>query len=167
MNKAKGAKALSQELQASDIPPHVYTVADRTYSQMMAHKRDQSVIVSGESGAGKTESCKRVMAYLAHLSGASQAQPQHLGAGGAGGNKMADIEQRVLECNPFLEAFGNAKTLRNNNSSRFGKFINIQYASDKQGCIAGVEMQHYLLEKSRLVSTPTGERNYHVLCQLC
>jgi myosin heavy subunit len=123
---------------------------------MMSRKKDQSVIVSGESGAGKTESCKRVMAYLAHLSTD--------GSSAGGGSTMSDTEQRVLECNPFLEAFGNAKTGRNNNSSRFGKFINIQYVDN---CIAGVEMQHYLLEKSRLVSTAPNERNYHIFCQLC
>jgi myosin-5 len=102
----------SSESQSDGIPPHVYTVADRSFSQMMSRKKDQSVIVSGESGAGKTESCKRVMAYLAHLStdGGKQAGGQQAGAG------MSDTEQRVLECNPFLEAFGNAKTGRNNNS---------------------------------------------------
>ncbi|KAE9550793.1 hypothetical protein FO519_005996 [Halicephalobus sp. NKZ332] len=130
------------------MPPHVFAIADMAYRDMKRLKRSQSVIVSGESGAGKTEAQKLILKYLCDCWG---------GATGA-------IEERLLETNPILEAFGNAKTLRNNNSSRFGKFVEIHFNSKFN--VAGGLVSHYLLEKSRLCHQSVGERNYHIFYQL-
>ena len=128
--------------------PHVYRVASAAYDDMIRHRKNQAVIISGESGAGKTETTKIAMGFLASV-----------GGGGAG------VESRVLQTNPILEAFGNAKTLRNDNSSRFGKLIDIGF--DRGGVITGASVQTYLLEKSRVTSQSEGERGYHVFYQLC
>lgn len=145
--------------------PHVFCVADMAYRQMLdtadPTKKNQSMIVSGESGAGKTEACKYIMRYLASLSerycaSAARATDRRSSA-------TVRVEQQVLSCNPFLEAMGNAKTVRNDNSSRFGKFLKIEY--DK-GRIIGARMEHYLLEKARVVAPSDGERNYHIFYQL-
>ena len=128
--------------------PHVYRVASAAYDEMIRHRKNQAVIISGESGAGKTETTKIAMGFLASV-----------GGGGAG------VESRVLQTNPILEAFGNAKTLRNDNSSRFGKLIDIGF--DRGGVITGASVQAYLLEKSRVTSQSEGERGYHVFYQLC
>jgi hypothetical protein len=145
--------------------PHVFTVAERAYKAMREEanpsRKNQSMIVSGESGAGKTEACKRIMQYLAYLSEGYSARFERRESIAA---KTSNIEQRVLDCNPFLEAFGNAMTLRNNNSSRFGKFLKIEY---QRGYIVGARMRHYLLEKARVVSPQSGERNYHIFYMLC
>mmetsp|Transcript_36306 Transcript_36306/g.58686 ORF Transcript_36306/g.58686 Transcript_36306/m.58686 type:complete len:1509 (-) Transcript_36306:778-5304(-) len=133
-----------------DNKPHVFAISDSAYRAMIREKKSQSILVSGESGAGKTETTKLCMQYLAAVSG--------------GGKGTSRIAQQVLESNPILEAFGNAKTLRNNNSSRFGKFIEIQF--DKEGHVAGASIQTYLLEKSRVIGQAAGERNYHVFYQL-
>mmetsp|Transcript_20530 Transcript_20530/g.43017 ORF Transcript_20530/g.43017 Transcript_20530/m.43017 type:complete len:1459 (-) Transcript_20530:62-4438(-) len=138
-----------------DRIPHVYSVANAAYDLLVNNKKDQSVIVSGESGAGKTEACKKVMTFLAETS-------SNIGSSSSTGT-VATVEQRVMDCNPFLEAFGNAKTVRNDNSSRFGKFIKIEYQNKK---ITGASMCHYLLEKSRVVKNNPGERNYHIFYQL-
>eukprot|EP00004_Rigifila_ramosa_P020691 TRINITY_DN5403_c0_g1_i2.p1 TRINITY_DN5403_c0_g1~~TRINITY_DN5403_c0_g1_i2.p1 ORF type:complete len:1321 (-),score=360.16 TRINITY_DN5403_c0_g1_i2:49-3759(-) len=131
------------------LPPHVFAVCDRAYRLMKSEKRSQSIIVSGESGAGKTETSKIVMRYLAAV----------------GGKKgIGELEQRILEANPILEALGNAKTLRNNNSSRFGKFTEIHF--NKTHHVCGAAIVTYLLEKSRLVFQNPGERNYHIFYQL-
>ena len=118
--------------------------------------KSQSILVSGESGAGKTETCKLIMNYLAYLGGYTE-MATNLGTRG--------VETKVLESNPLLEAFGNAKTSRNDNSSRFGKFTEIQF--DSQWRIAGAAIRTYLLERSRVVSVNDPERNYHVFYQLC
>ncbi|KAL6506964.1 hypothetical protein OROHE_022401 [Orobanche hederae] len=128
--------------------PHVYAVADTAYNDMMKDETNQSIIISGESGAGKTETAKIAMQYLAAL-------------GGGGGG----IESEVLQTSCVLEAFGNAKTSRNDNSSRFGKLIEIHFSST--GKICGAKIQTFLLEKSRVVQLAQGERSYHIFYQLC
>ncbi|UMM10823.1 hypothetical protein L5515_000419 [Caenorhabditis briggsae] len=128
--------------------PHIFAIADKAYREMRRNKTSQSIIVSGESGAGKTESQKAVLKYLCENWG-SEAGP---------------IQQRLLETNPILEAFGNAKTLRNNNSSRFGKFVQIHFS--ESGSVAGGFISHYLLETSRVCRQSSGERNYHIFYQL-
>jgi len=112
--------------------------------------------VSGESGAGKTETSKHIMQYLAWLGGKLDASTIE---------KDVNIEQKVLESNPLLEAFGNAKTVRNDNSSRFGKFTEIQF--DSKGRISGAAIRTYLLERSRVVNITDPERNYHIFYQIC
>lgn len=128
--------------------PHVYAIADTAYHEMMRDGINQSIIISGESGAGKTETAKIAMQYLA----------AH--AGGSGG-----IENEVLQTSSVLEAFGNAKTSRNDNSSRFGKLIEIHFSN--MGRICGAKIQTFLLEKSRVVQLANGERSYHIFYQLC
>ncbi|XP_035817765.1 myosin-17 isoform X6 [Zea mays] len=119
---------------------------------MINEGKSNSVLVSGESGAGKTETTKLLMRYLAFL-------------GGRSGTGERTVEQQVLESNPVLEAFGNAKTVRNNNSSRFGKFVEIQF--DKSGKISGAAIRTYLLERSRVCQINSPERNYHCFYFLC
>jgi len=138
------------------LGPHIYAIADLSYRQMMAPERkSQAILISGESGAGKTESTKIVMRYLTTL-------------GTAGTDNEDDgeisIMDRVMQSNPILEAFGNAKTLRNDNSSRFGKFIELGFS--RGGQLLGAKIQTYLLEKVRLGSHASGERNYHIFYQL-
>jgi myosin V len=139
-----------------DLEPHVFAVADRSYRQMMAEgRKSQSILISGESGAGKTESTKIVMSYLTTLGGMGM-EEQKTGE--------LSIMERVLQSNPVLEAFGNARTLRNDNSSRFGKFIELGFS--RAGHLLGARVQTYLLEKVRLAFHATGERNYHIFYQL-
>ncbi|GCB62747.1 hypothetical protein scyTo_0013109, partial [Scyliorhinus torazame] len=130
------------------LPPHVYAIADKAYRDMKVHKLSQSIIVSGESGAGKTENTKFVLRYLTESYGTGQ-----------------DIDERIVEANPLLEAFGNAKTVRNNNSSRFGKFVEIHF--NEKNAVVGGFVSHYLLEKSRICTQSTEERNYHIFYRLC
>ncbi|XP_027095325.2 myosin-1 [Coffea arabica] len=127
--------------------PHVYAITDTAMREMIRDEVNQSIIISGESGAGKTETAKIAMQYLAALGGGS------------------GIEYEILKTNPILEAFGNAKTLRNDNSSRFGKLIEIHFS--ETGKIAGANIQTFLLEKSRVVQCTEGERSYHIFYQLC
>ncbi|CBJ27444.1 myosin-like protein [Ectocarpus siliculosus] len=143
----------------SRLPPHVYAIADDAYRLMNNptsenQKRNQSILVSGESGAGKTETTKIVMKYLAILGGHDSEALL------AGDDSVKSIEQQVLQSNPILEAFGNARTVRNDNSSRFGKFIQIDF--DKDGFLIGAGIRTFLLEKIRLVHTSEGERNFHI-----
>ncbi|XP_031488520.1 myosin-17-like [Nymphaea colorata] len=135
-----------------ELSPHVFAVADVAYRAMINEGKSNSILVSGESGAGKTETTKMLMRYLAFL-------------GGRSGTEGRTVEQQVLESNPVLEAFGNAKTVRNNNSSRFGKFVEIQF--DKSGRISGAAVRTYLLERSRVCQISSPERNYHCFYLLC
>lgn len=142
----------------SKLGPHVYAIADLSYRQMMAAgRKSQSILISGESGAGKTESTKIVMLYLTTLGTA------HIGGGEEKSGDL-NIMERVLQSNPILEAFGNARTLRNDNSSRFGKFIELGFS--RSGSLLGAKVQTYLLEKVRLGFHASGERNYHIFYQL-
>ncbi|CAD6237106.1 unnamed protein product [Miscanthus lutarioriparius] len=145
MEKYKGANL-------GDLDPHVFAIADVSYRQMINEGKCNSILVSGESGAGKTETTKLLMRYLAFLGGRSVTGER-------------TVEQQVLESNPVLEAFGNAKTVRNNNSSRFGKFVEIQF--DKSGKISGAAIRTYLLERSRVCQINSPERNYHCFYFLC
>ncbi|XP_044471715.1 myosin-17-like [Mangifera indica] len=145
MEQYKGA-------QFGELSPHVFAVADVAYRAMINEGKSNSILVSGESGAGKTETTKMLMRYLAYL-------------GGRSGVEGRTVEQQVLESNPVLEAFGNAKTVRNNNSSRFGKFVELQF--DKNGRISGAAVRTYLLERSRVCQVSDPERNYHCFYLLC
>ncbi|CAN8288380.1 unnamed protein product [Cochlearia groenlandica] len=131
----------------SNNSPHVYAITDIAIREMIRDEVNQSIIISGESGAGKTETAKIAMQYLAALGGGS------------------GIEYEILKTNPILEAFGNAKTLRNDNSSRFGKLIEIHFS--ETGKISGAKIQTFLLEKSRVVQCAQRERSYHIFYQLC
>ncbi|XP_022975454.1 myosin-6-like [Cucurbita maxima] len=139
-----------------ELSPHPFAIANSAYRQMINEGISQSILVSGESGAGKTESTKMLMRYLAHVGGRD---------GGKAATGERSVEQQVLESNPVLEAFGNAKTVRNNNSSRFGKFVEIQF--DRSWRISGAAIRTYLLERSRVCQVSDPERNYHCFYMLC
>lgn len=131
-------------------PPHIYALADSMYRNMMIDAESQCVIISGESGAGKTVSAKYIMSYIAQISG--------------GGQKVQHIKDVIIKSNPLLEAFGNAATLRNWNSSRFGKYVEIEFGFG--GEPIGGKISNFLLEKSRVVSLGKGERCFHIMYQL-
>ncbi|XP_055007258.1 unconventional myosin-If-like [Boleophthalmus pectinirostris] len=127
-------------------PPHIFALADLMFRNMMIDSENQCVIISGESGAGKTVAAKFIMSYISKVSG--------------GGAKVQRVKDIILQSNPLLEAFGNAKTVRNNNSSRFGKYVEIQFCGG--GAPDGGKISNFLLEKSRVVSQNAGERNFHI-----
>ncbi|XP_077111675.1 unconventional myosin-Ie-like isoform X2 [Ranitomeya variabilis] len=131
-------------------PPHIYALADTMYRNMLIDGENQCVIISGESGAGKTVAAKYIMGYVSKVSG--------------GGPRVQHVKDIILKSNPLLEAFGNAKTVRNNNSSRFGKYFEIQFS--RGGEPDGGKISNFLLEKSRVVSQNTVERNFHIFYQL-
>uniref|UniRef100_A0A670JVA8 Myosin IE n=1 Tax=Podarcis muralis TaxID=64176 RepID=A0A670JVA8_PODMU len=131
-------------------PPHIYALADNMYRNMLIDGENQCVIISGESGAGKTVAAKYIMGYISKVSG--------------GGPKVQHVKEIILKSNPLLEAFGNAKTVRNNNSSRFGKYFEIQFS--RGGEPDGGKISNFLLEKSRVVSQNPGERSFHIYYQL-
>jgi myosin V len=137
-----------QDVQNMD--PHIFAVSEDAFQKMIQYDQNQSIIVSGESGAGKTVSAKYTMRYFANVGGSSE---------------ETQVEKKVLASNPIMEAFGNAKTTRNDNSSRFGKFIQIDF--NRKHHIVGANMKTYLLEKSRVVFQSDNERNYHIFYQLC
>eukprot|EP00455_Lapot_gusevi_P019546 TRINITY_DN2088_c0_g1_i2.p1 TRINITY_DN2088_c0_g1~~TRINITY_DN2088_c0_g1_i2.p1 ORF type:complete len:303 (+),score=98.18 TRINITY_DN2088_c0_g1_i2:88-996(+) len=134
-----------------ELPPHIFALADDTYHKMMSYKENQCIIITGESGSGKTESSKLIMQYISAVSGK--------------GAEVTAVKERMLSSNPVLEAFGNAKTVNNNNSSRFGKYMEILF--DVAGDPIGGRVTNYLLEKSRVVGPSVGERNFHIFYQLC
>uniref|UniRef100_A0A5S6Q9V9 Myosin motor domain-containing protein n=1 Tax=Trichuris muris TaxID=70415 RepID=A0A5S6Q9V9_TRIMR len=138
------------------LDPHIYAVAEEAFASMNSFKKNQSVIVSGESGAGKTVSAKHIMEYLAYGSNVKR---------GSDNSLEIPIDVQILASNPLIEAFGNAKTNRNDNSSRFGKFMQLLF--DNCNTLLGARLETYLLEKCRVVAQGKGERNYHIFYQLC
>uniref|UniRef100_A0A8C7J6R1 Myosin, heavy chain 14, non-muscle n=1 Tax=Oncorhynchus kisutch TaxID=8019 RepID=A0A8C7J6R1_ONCKI len=147
-----------------EMPPHIYAISEAAYRSMLQDREDQSILCTGESGAGKTENTKKVIQYLAHVASSHK-------TGTLGRNKEAsqsvqygELERQLLQANPILEAFGNAKTVKNDNSSRFGKFIRINF--DVAGYIVGANIETYLLEKSRAIRQAKDERTFHIFYQL-
>ncbi|XP_055008605.1 myosin-11-like isoform X2 [Boleophthalmus pectinirostris] len=142
-----------------EVPPHIYSITDNAYRNMMQDREDQSILCTGESGAGKTENTKKVIQYLAVIAsshkGKKDANPQQPGSLAFG-----ELEKQLLQANPILEAFGNAKTIKNDNSSRFGKFIKLNF--DVTGYIVGANIDTYLLEKSRCIRQAHTERSFHI-----
>jgi myosin heavy subunit len=185
-------KYRNSEDASSHEDPHLFQVADRAYNAMMdsihsvphleevdadlaflpedhpdlkGRARNQSIVISGESGAGKTEATKYIMQYLARITKKRSSRPSGCVFTSPDGKVMAALEDRVLSSNPLLETFGNAQTLRNDNSSRFGKFIHINF-NTTTGSIVGARISNYLLEKTRITAQIEGERNYHIFYQL-
>ncbi|XP_058815420.1 myosin heavy chain, muscle isoform X10 [Topomyia yanbarensis] len=140
----------------AEVPPHLFAVSDGAYVNMLTNHENQSMLITGESGAGKTENTKKVIAYFATI-GASGKKDENA-------EKKGSLEDQVVQTNPVLEAFGNAKTVRNDNSSRFGKFIRIHFTGS--GKLAGADIETYLLEKARVISQQTLERSYHIFYQI-
>ncbi|KAI8846206.1 P-loop containing nucleoside triphosphate hydrolase protein, partial [Chytridium lagenaria] len=136
----------------NEMAPHIYAIADAAYHDMLQDKENQSILITGESGAGKTENTKKVIQYLASVATSAEK------------GKLGTLEQQILQANPILESFGNAQTIRNNNSSRFGKFIRLEF--NPSGQICGANIERYLLEKSRVTHQTSKERNYHIFYQL-
>jgi len=140
----------------NEVPPHIFAISDGAYSDMLTNHENQSMLITGESGAGKTENTKKVIAYFANV-GASKKSL-------AAAETKGTLEDQIVQTNPVLEAFGNAKTTRNDNSSRFGKFIRIHFGNS--GKLAGADIETYLLEKARVISQQALERSYHIFYQI-
>ncbi len=140
---------------------HLYKAAEQAVRALESFGRNQSIIISGESGSGKTEATKFILSYLVNRT--NDNAPSSTSSSSSGGS-TANIHKRIIDANPIMESFGNAKTIRNNNSSRFGKLFQVQY--DKAGSIVGATIVKFLLEKSRVVAQNDGERNYHVFYQV-
>uniref|UniRef100_A0A914UJZ5 Myosin heavy chain n=1 Tax=Plectus sambesii TaxID=2011161 RepID=A0A914UJZ5_9BILA len=150
----------------NEMPPHLFAVSDEAYRNMTNDRENQSMLITGESGAGKTENTKKVISYFA-IVGATQAaakKQEPKKADAKDKKKQSTLEDQIVQTNPVLEAFGNAKTVRNNNSSRFGKFIRIHF--NTAGKLAGADIEHYLLEKSRVIKQANGERSFHIFYQI-
>uniref|UniRef100_A0A8U7MY39 Myosin-9 n=2 Tax=Neoaves TaxID=3078114 RepID=A0A8U7MY39_CORMO len=148
-----------------EMPPHIYAITDTAYRSMMQDREDQSILCTGESGAGKTENTKKVIQYLAHVASSHKSKKDQVRP------RFSDplvlgfkLERQLLQANPILEAFGNAKTVKNDNSSRFGKFIRINF--DVNGYIVGANIETYLLEKSRAIRQAKEERTFHIFYYL-
>ncbi|XP_077382235.1 uncharacterized protein LOC144021880 isoform X2 [Festucalex cinctus] len=150
---------LYQSKKRHQLPPHIYAISEAAYRSMLQGQEDQAILCTGESGAGKTENTKKVIQYLAHVASSQKgATPKSKDA------SKGELERQLLQANPILEAFGNAKTTKNDNSSRFGKFIRINF--DKAGCIVGANIETYLLEKSRATRQAKDERTFHIFYQI-
>uniref|UniRef100_A0AAZ3PJU7 Myosin-9 n=1 Tax=Oncorhynchus tshawytscha TaxID=74940 RepID=A0AAZ3PJU7_ONCTS len=142
-----------------EMPPHIYAITDTAYRSMMQGKRRSFFTTSGESGAGKTENTKKVIQYLAHVASSHKTKKDQVSQSGQR-SLTGELEKQLLQANPILEAFGNGKTVKNDNSSRFGKFIRINF--DVNGYIVGANIETYLLEKSRAIRQAKDERTFHV-----
>ncbi|XP_042261667.1 myosin heavy chain, fast skeletal muscle-like [Thunnus maccoyii] len=142
-----------------EAPPHIFSISDNAYQFMLQDRENQSILITGESGAGKTVNTKRVIQYFATIAvaGGKKSEPTP-------GKMQGSLEDQIIAANPLLEAYGNAKTVRNDNSSRFGKFIRIHFAST--GKLASADIETYLLEKSRVTFQLSAERSYHIFYQL-
>merc|ERR1712020_669813 len=138
----------------NEVPPHLWAITETAYRNMLTNAKDQSMLITGESGAGKTENTKKVISYLAAV-----AAPKKASA-----TKKVSLEDQIVATNPILESYGNAKTSRNDNSSRFGKFIRIHFT--QAGKLCGCDIESYLLEKSRITQQQEVERSYHIFYQL-
>merc|ERR1719486_1263332 len=138
----------------NEVPPHLWAITETAYRNMLTNTKDQSMLITGESGAGKTENTKKVISYLAAVAAPKKASAQ----------KKVSLEDRIVATNPILESYGNAKTSRNDNSSRFGKFIRIHFT--QSGKLCGCDIESYLLEKSRITQQQEVERSYHIFYQL-
>merc|ERR1719445_1141744 len=147
-----------------EVPPHVFAITDIAYRSMLQDREYQSILCTGESGAGKTENTKKVIQYLAYVAASKPKGSSHAPTSNDGGLSFGELEQQLLKANPILEAFGNAKTVKNDNSSRFGKFIRINF--DASGYIAGANIETYLLEKARIIRQAQEERTFHIFYQL-
>merc|ERR1711974_334103 len=138
----------------NEVPPHLWAITETAYRNMLTNSKNQSMLITGESGEGKTENTKKVIAYLAQVAATSK----------KGAEKKVSLEDQIVATNPILESYGNAKTSRNDNSSRFGKFIRIHF--NAAGKLAGCDIESYLLEKSRITQQQEVERSYHIFYQL-
>jgi myosin protein heavy chain len=155
-----------------EVPPHIFSVTDGAYRSMLQDREDQSILCTGESGAGKTENTKKVIQYLAYVASSKPRTSTSTSLHSYHNthntppppNIIGELEQQLLQANPILEAFGNAKTVKNDNSSRFGKFIRINF--DASGFIAGANIETYLLEKSRTIRQAVDERCFHIFYQM-
>ncbi|KAM6403638.1 myosin-1B [Rhynochetos jubatus] len=144
-----------------EAPPHIFSISDNAYQFMLTDRENQSILITGESGAGKTVNTKRVIQYFATIaaSGDKKKEEQQ-----PAGKMQGTLEDQIISANPLLEAFGNAKTVRNDNSSRFGKFIRIHFGAT--GKLASADIETYLLEKSRVTFQLKAERSYHIFYQI-
>ncbi|KAK3575353.1 hypothetical protein QTP86_025505 [Hemibagrus guttatus] len=142
-----------------EAPPHIFSISDNAYQFMLTDRENQSILITGESGAGKTVNTKRVIQYFATIAVSGPKKAEHVP-----GKMKGSLEDQIIAANPLLEAYGNAKTVRNDNSSRFGKFIRIHFASS--GKLASADIETYLLEKSRVTFQLSAERSYHIFYQL-
>ncbi|XP_027897164.1 myosin-4-like isoform X3 [Xiphophorus couchianus] len=141
-----------------EVPPHIFALSDNAYQFMLADRVNQSILITGESGAGKTVNTKRVIQYFATIAVATDKKKE------SSSKMKGTLEDQIIQANPLLEAFGNAKTVRNDNSSRFGKFIRIHFGAT--GKLASADIETYLLEKSRVTFQLSAERSYHIFYQL-
>ncbi|XP_034567844.1 myosin-1B-like [Notolabrus celidotus] len=141
-----------------EVPPHIFALSDNAYQFMLTDRENQSILITGESGAGKTVNTKRVIQYFATIAVSPDKKKE------ANGKMKGTLEDQIIQANPLLEAFGNAKTMRNDNSSRFGKFIRIHFGAT--GKLASADIETYLLEKSRVTFQLSAERSYHIFYQL-